>query len=119
MPHPIILTQRVGIPLLQNRLRVFGEGWMCYFSQCCAGQGRLSALYCVHDGVLGHIVLPIILLRLIGEPTTKWAARLLLILEPDSSPAALHSAREAGIPLLAFICALPCPSTALVVTRCH
>lgn len=26
MPHPIILTQRVGIRLLQNRLRVFEEG---------------------------------------------------------------------------------------------
>jgi hypothetical protein len=50
MPH-LNLTRRVGIHPLQNCLQML---WVrvgkCYFSRCCAGKDRMSALCCVHDG---------------------------------------------------------------------
>jgi hypothetical protein len=50
MPH-LNLTRRVGIHPLQNCLQMlWGRVGKCYFSRCCAGQDRMSALCCVHDG---------------------------------------------------------------------
>jgi len=59
--------------------------------QCSAGLGRLSALCCVHDGSLGHSVLPIISLRLVGEQRRS-GPQPSFDLESDSSqqPCTLH-----------------------------
>ena len=89
---------------------------MCYSLQCSAGQDRLSALCCVHDGVVGHSVLPIILRRLVGEQQPS-GPQSSSGLESDSSqqPCTLHGEPAYPYSLLSVRRAVPPPLLLLPV----